>query len=207
MPKKVYDDDKLRKRALELRRKGYSFRQIANELGCSVYKAYELVSQYEKPSHRLRQAIELADKVEKISSEVETLTKKLEELNLKASKIESMEDLSKKLSELEESLTNLNKSLSKISEKVSSLEDEVERISDDIQWIHLSVERRILKRHKKCIWLDEDGFCKILYFDKRIEGLVMRPEEEEGKIVYLLNVKKYPLICTACPYYKSEETT
>ena len=76
------------------------------------------------------------------------LPKKLEELNLKASKIESVEDLSKKLSKLEESLTNLNKSLSKISEKVSSLEDEVERISDDIQWIHLSVERRILKRHK-----------------------------------------------------------
>jgi len=207
MPKKVYDDDKLRKRALELRRKGYSFRQIANELGCSVYKAYELVSRYEKPSHRLKQAIELADKVEKISSEVETLTKKFEKLTLKASKIESMEDLSKKLSKLEENLTNLNKSLSKISEKVSSLENEVERISDDVEWIYLSVEKRILDPDKKCIWLDEDGFCKIMYFDKRIEGLVMRPEEEEGEIVYLLNVKKYPLICTACPYYESEETT
>jgi len=76
MPKKIYDDDKLRERALELRRMGYSFRQIAKELGCSVYKAYDLISRYEKPSHRLKQAIELADKVEKISSEVETLTKK-----------------------------------------------------------------------------------------------------------------------------------
>ena len=207
MPKKVYDDDKLRERALELRRRGYSFRQIANELGCSVYKAYDLVSQYEKPSRRLKQAIELADKVEKISSEVEILTKKLEKLTLKTSKIKSVEDLSKKLSKLEKNLINLNKTLSKISKRISSLENEVERISNDIQWVHLSVEKRILGRHKKCIWLDEDGFCRIMYFDERIEGLVMRPEEEEGKIVYLLNVKKYPLICTACPYYKSEETT
>ena len=207
MPKKVYDDDKLRERALELRRRGYSFRQIAKELGCSVYKAYDLISQYEKPSHRLKQAIELADKVEKISSEVEILTKKLKKLTLKTSKIEPIEDLSKKLSGLEENLTNLNKSLSKISEKVSSLEDKVERILNDLEWIHLSVEKRILERHKKCIWLDEDGFCRAMYFDKRIKGLVMRPEEQEGRIVYLLNVKKYPLICTACPYYESEETT
>jgi len=30
----------------------------------------------------------------------------------------------------------------------------------------------------------------------------MREGFKEGKIVYRLNVKKHPLICTACPSYK-----
>ena len=38
MPKKRYDDESLRRKALELRKLGMSYREIARELGCSVYK-------------------------------------------------------------------------------------------------------------------------------------------------------------------------
>jgi hypothetical protein len=36
----------------------------------------------------------------------------------------------------------------------------------------------------------------------RVEGWDMREGFREGKVIYHLNVKKHPLICTACPSYK-----
>jgi len=44
MPRKVYDDKELKPKALELRKKGYSYREIAKELGCRIYKVHELIS-------------------------------------------------------------------------------------------------------------------------------------------------------------------
>ncbi len=38
MPKRRYDDEALRQRALELRARGLSYREIAGELGCSVFQ-------------------------------------------------------------------------------------------------------------------------------------------------------------------------
>jgi DNA-binding CsgD family transcriptional regulator len=40
MPRKRYDDEALRARALELRSRGLSYREIARELGCSVFKVH-----------------------------------------------------------------------------------------------------------------------------------------------------------------------
>jgi transposase-like protein len=47
VPKRRYDDEALRQRALELRAKGLSYREIARELGCSVFKVHQLISPYE----------------------------------------------------------------------------------------------------------------------------------------------------------------
>jgi transposase-like protein len=40
MPRRRYDDEALRARALELRARGLSYREIARELGCSVFKVH-----------------------------------------------------------------------------------------------------------------------------------------------------------------------
>jgi DNA-binding CsgD family transcriptional regulator len=40
VPRRRYDDEALRSRVLELRAKGLSYREIARELGCSVFKVY-----------------------------------------------------------------------------------------------------------------------------------------------------------------------
>jgi transposase len=47
VPRKKYDDDVLRQKALEFRARGLSYREIARELGCSVFKVYQLISPYE----------------------------------------------------------------------------------------------------------------------------------------------------------------
>jgi DNA-binding CsgD family transcriptional regulator len=54
MPRRKYDDEALRSRALELRAKGLSYREIARELGCSVFKVYHLISPYESLRSRVR---------------------------------------------------------------------------------------------------------------------------------------------------------
>ncbi|MGD0329717.1 MAG: hypothetical protein ABSB40_04620 [Nitrososphaeria archaeon] len=47
MPRKKGDDE-LRRKALELRSKGLSYREIGNQLGRSSYKVWELVLTYSK---------------------------------------------------------------------------------------------------------------------------------------------------------------
>jgi transcriptional regulator with XRE-family HTH domain len=73
MPKKKYDDEALRARALELRAKGLSYREIASELGCSVFKAYQLIAPYESPRSRIREVHELASRVEELSGKLRDL--------------------------------------------------------------------------------------------------------------------------------------
>jgi transposase len=81
VPRKKYNDEILRQRALELRSKGLSYREIARELGCSVFKVYQLISHYESPRSRIRQVHELAGRVEELSrklGEIESLASRLE---------------------------------------------------------------------------------------------------------------------------------
>jgi len=40
VPRRRYNAEALRQRALELRSKGLSYREIARELGCSVFKVH-----------------------------------------------------------------------------------------------------------------------------------------------------------------------
>jgi hypothetical protein len=79
--RKKYNDEVLRARALELRAKGLSYREIARELGCSVFKVYQLISPYESPRSRVKQVHELATRVEELSRKImdlEGLASKLE---------------------------------------------------------------------------------------------------------------------------------
>jgi predicted transcriptional regulator len=82
VPKKKYDDEALRARALELRSRGLSYREIARELGCSVFKVYQLISHYESPRSRVRQVHELATRVEELS-------RKIRDLEVLASRLEA----------------------------------------------------------------------------------------------------------------------
>jgi hypothetical protein len=73
VPRRRYDDDALRAKALELRSKGLSYREIARELGCSVFKVYQLISPHESPRSRVRQVVELAGRVEELSGKLRDL--------------------------------------------------------------------------------------------------------------------------------------
>jgi len=70
VPRRKYDDEALRARALELRSRGLSYREIAKELGCSVFKVHQLISPYESPRSRIRQVHELATRVEELGGKI-----------------------------------------------------------------------------------------------------------------------------------------
>jgi len=188
MPKKIYDDEKLRTEALKLRRQGLSYREIAKRLGCSVYKVYELISEHESPSSRLKQAVELADRLD-------ALAFKLSELEAQVSKLQSFLSNVKMLEELAGEVSKLRK-------EVEGLDQRLKELADSIGWIRRSAQRRLMDGSTGCKWLDGSGYCTRWHWNKKIEGLNMRPDIVEGRTVYMLNAKKHPLICTACPVYE-----
>jgi orotate phosphoribosyltransferase-like protein len=106
MPKKRYDDEALRARALELRSKGLSYREIARELGCSVFKVYQLISPYESPRSWIRQVLELARMVDELGRRVDELNAELGELKRRLSQLKPLEDINRAVYALRGMLTN-----------------------------------------------------------------------------------------------------
>jgi transposase-like protein len=82
VPRRRYDDEALRQKALELRSKGLSYREIARELGCSVFKVHQLIAPYESPKSRVKQVVELAGRIGELS-------RRLRELEVLASRLEA----------------------------------------------------------------------------------------------------------------------
>jgi len=195
MPRKIYDDEKLRPEALRLRRQGLSYREIAKRLGYSVYKVHELISDYESPSSRLKQAVELADKLDGLASKLSALEEQVSKLQSSLSNVKALEDLANEVSKLREEVKSLNR-------RFKELEDSVEELADSVGWIRRSAERRLREDHNGCKWLDKDGYCTLWYWYEKVRGWSMRPDKVEGRTVYRLNAKKHPLICTACPSYE-----
>jgi len=189
MPRKIYDDEKLRPEALKLRRQGLSYREIAKRLGCSVYKVHELISEHESPRSRLKQAIELADKLDTLASKLKELEEHVSKLQSFLSNVKALEGLASEVSKLREEVEGLNRRL--------------EELEDSIGWIRRSVKMvRLRDGRTGCKWLDGDGYCTSLHWDEKIKDWSMRPDTKEGRTVYRLNVKRHPLICTACPLYE-----
>jgi len=188
MPRKIYDNEKLRPEALRLRRQGLSYREIAKRLGCSVYKVHELISDHESPRSRLKQAIELADRLDALASKLKGLEEQISKLQSFLSNVKMLEGLAGEVLRLRKEVEILNWKL--------------EVLVDNIGWIQGSVAMRLGDDQDGCKWLDGDCYCTCWSWDEKIEGWNMRPDIVEGRTVYRLNVKKHPLICTACSAYE-----
>ena len=183
MPRKIYDDEVLRSKALELRGRGLSYREIARELGCSVYKVHELLSPVESPKSRIKQVVELSKKVEELGRAVADFESKFNELK-------------SILSEVRPSL-ELIKEVSEIKRRLSSLEEEL-RIAEEFARV------RVEDEEMRCGWLDEErGLCELNFSDSPKPGYVKVIDRMEGEetVAYLLDVRKHPLACIACPFY------
>jgi len=190
MPKKRYDDEALRARALELRSKGLSYREIARELGCSVFKVYQLISPYESPRSRIRQVLELARMVDELGRRVDELNAKLGELERRLSQLKPLEDLSRVVQDLRGD--------------VDSLSTRILELEYDMDLIRESVSRRH-RGSSECVYVDRDGYCTMWYWMGKVEGWDMREGVSRGRKIYYLNVRKHPLICTSCPTYKPRQ--
>jgi orotate phosphoribosyltransferase-like protein len=99
MPKKKFNDQELKQKALELRKQGLSYREIAKKLNCSIFKIHEVLSEkrmdleneiltikYKIDFIMENELPEIRKRIEKIESELDSLKrniKKNEESNVR----------------------------------------------------------------------------------------------------------------------------
>jgi orotate phosphoribosyltransferase-like protein len=81
MPKKRYNDQDLKQKALELRNQGLSYREIAKKLNCSIFKIHEVLS---------RKRIDLENEILTIKYKIDFIMEnELPEIRIRIEKIES----------------------------------------------------------------------------------------------------------------------
>lgn len=88
----------------------------------------------------------------------------------------------------------------------SLLEKRISKLEEMGKELLESAERR-LKDDDACKHVDKNGFCHLYYFsyDEVDKAEYLRSSgrsTHNGKTVYLINVRDYPLICSACPDYE-----
>jgi len=92
MPKKKYNDQELKQKALELRNQGLSYREIAKTLGCSIFKVHELLS---------KKRIDLEKEIEMLKINVDYIM----EVELSSIK-ESLDKIETEINEIKKSLNH-----------------------------------------------------------------------------------------------------
>lgn len=125
MPRKKYDDEKLKDEMLALRKRGLSYRQIAKRVGCSTYKVHEILSPLENPSFRLKQAAELAEQVGKLTVEAEALKESVTALKKRVSELNILDDLKAKVSNLDTQLQQLRTQIIHSEERFKNISTEL----------------------------------------------------------------------------------
>lgn len=144
---------------------------------------------------------ELIKEAREVIKELEEKDKKLA-VKEKEVGLVSFESISSKVKELEKEIESLKVSLSDIDgikEKILSLER-------GFEWIIRSANRRLREDIMPCEHLNREGYCQSWFWKSKVEEWDMKEGYEEGKKVWYLNVKKYPLICISCPTYKPKES-
>jgi predicted nucleic acid-binding Zn-ribbon protein len=136
MPRKKYDDNKLKDEMVALRRQGFSYRQIARQLGCSIYKVYELLSPYERPNARLKQAVELAEQLDKLAAEAQALNARFANLHKRLAEL-NVDDLKAQVSKANAQLRQLNAQTFHVEEM---LKNEARELRSQIQALKASSE-------------------------------------------------------------------
>ena len=81
MHKKKCDDGDLREKAMALRHKGYSYREIAKELGCSLFKVSDLISAVEQPESRLKKFAEIDERIKDLNSNLNVVSSWVADIN------------------------------------------------------------------------------------------------------------------------------
>jgi transcriptional regulator with XRE-family HTH domain len=176
MGKKRYNDGVLRAKALELRREGLSYREIARRLGCSAYKVWELLSPHESVRSRIKQVAELAQKLDELSRSVGEIEEKI-------SRVRGLEELAE------------------LASRIERLERVVSMIEDDLVIMQFSALYKVFDN--PCRWI-EGEYCTLMYLEKEEvdKGWVVKEDVVSGRVVYRLNVVDHPWLCLGCPFYQ-----
>jgi len=229
MPRKKGDDDELRRKALELRRKGLSYVQIGKQLGRSGYKAWELVSPYERHEPKILQVTELEKKIAELhnkiaelnarinakvaepdkkiaelNAKIDTLSKVADDMSTQLKRVKTIRDLGEGMHRIDAELTSLKERVESISKNVESMDSGLKRFPVPTELFEEIVRIRNKDPERRCRNMDEGGFCTAVNWQNKIEGAWMTHiiERDTGKTYYKMNVERRPLTCVPCTKYE-----
>ncbi|MEM1913818.1 MAG: helix-turn-helix domain-containing protein [Thermofilaceae archaeon] len=155
MPRRRYDDAVLREKAVELREKGYTYRQIAEVLGCSTYKVWELLSGYSEVRSRVKQFADLFGRVDRLLAQVKELEDRLGSI--------------KRLGH-----GSLQDAVLELHRRVSDIEREIDTLR--------KFAKMRVKGKYSCVHVNERGLCGVMRLSEEISQLSV---EEVGGVYYL----------------------
>jgi len=125
-------EEDLRRRALELREKGYSYRKISEELNLgNVAIAYYLVN----PKSSLKQKVEeLINRVSALEESLEKNEARINENRAGIGRLEkSIKDLKATLTAFDKRLRNIENAIASLNSQLPSLRDDTSKLRSDLQ--------------------------------------------------------------------------
>lgn len=118
------------------------------------------------------------NRVNELSFKIDDLFKRLNDLEAKLSKYERIDTLIDDVDKLKKEKTKIKRDITmkynELSRELTDLSFKLFRLSNDIDWIKRSVNRRI--EHKPRKYMDNESYCKLWYWYKKIEGWDMKAD-------------------------------
>ena len=210
MPKKRYDDSDLKEKAMALRHKGYSYREIAKELGCSLFKVSQLISDVEQPQSRLKKLAEIDGRIKDLNSNLNVVSSWVADINRRMPDVQHVEKLIERVSKIEEYVKKEEEAIKdrgSYYRTVQDFKDLSKQVKDLNKDVKLIWDLAALNKsgEYQCLNFGEDGYCKVIRYRENYKELDLRPKESMGITFYHPNVQRHTLICQGCPEYKREQ--
>lgn len=194
---------------MALREKGYSYRQIAKELDCSLFKVSQLISDVEQPESRLKKLVEIDGRIKNLNSNLNSLADSVADINRKMPNIQHVESILEHFSKAEECIKKEEEAIKtrgsyyKAVQEINTIYKYIDRINALINWFQLDIEfieeiaKLKVSGEFKCANMDEGGDCKKI----KIERYNVKNDISKGKYT-ITNMQSFPIFCLGCPAYE-----
>ena len=143
-----------------------------------------------------RKISELEAKLEEILSKVGALARRLDMLGKRVSACEKRASL---IREVESSSRREERFRGYNTYYVDDLISAVASIEERLRLLEESALMRV--EREPCKHVDSEGYCTVWLYRRPVEEWSMKAESMGDRILWRVNVRLHPLICTACPFY------
>jgi len=195
MPVKNYDDEELAEKANELRQRGYTYAEIARELGCSISKAWTLVEDRRRVNSK-------KTVLQEFSKSIEELCRKFAETK------RSMED---EVEELKTAIEEARKSVAELESKKSEIDQIIEKMKnteafiakkhiETLSWLRATLIHAGKKKAENCFYRENNVCVKWIFHEEDQNHFSLTKEGEKYRLV--LNDNNSFAFCGVCPYYR-----
>ncbi|MEM2030322.1 MAG: hypothetical protein QXV35_03175 [Archaeoglobaceae archaeon] len=195
MPVKIYDNEELAEKAKELRQRGYTYAEIARELGCSVYKAWTLLEDQRRVNSKKAILQELSKSIEELCGEFVETKKSIED---------EVEELKKAIEEARKSVAEFESKKSEIDQIIEKMKNTEAFIAknhiETLSWLRATLIHAGKKKSEECMHRNGEVCGKWIFHEEDQNHFSLTKEGEKYRLV--LNDNNSFAFCGLCPYYR-----